>query len=491
MDKLLEQENIIGRLTQDVDNETGSPDSIADPTDQTIIFVTGANLSKCFHFECARNLGLKVVVIDSPESDGATLQKNGCIDIFIAMELSTVMETALDQCLAVINGLDETFAVVGVVTFMDMAVLLTSLIAESLKLPGLPTRGVSIARDKRLTRKVTEAAGISSILHYPIESLKDLEDAASHVGFPAVLKPIIGADSLGVRRVDSIDELHAAFNESLSIVSQLTLTSGMLCKATCPIPGDKTSTIVLPPEFILEEYIDGTEVDVDIVIDRNGEVVYAAVSDNGKTCEPYFTETFGILPSRLVREDQEALIELGVASLSALGFAAGVYHIEAKLSPTKGAKLIEINPRLGGGPIREMHLQVAGIDLASEKIRLAFGNCVSGCVIPSKSREFAYMTTNAISSGIIGDDLSFLDVYRAYEGVINISCRVRGGDFVVGPSDGQPSWLVEIWMATRDSNAVPVSGEDNAAPVTRGDILERLCVISDMIGCDFEKNYYH
>ena len=39
----------------------------------------------------------------------------------------------------------------------------------------------------------------------------DVEAAAKHVGFPAVIKPVSGAASIGVMRVDNMKQLTDAF----------------------------------------------------------------------------------------------------------------------------------------------------------------------------------------------------------------------------------------------------------------------------------------
>ena len=42
-------------------------------------------------------------------------------------------------------------------------------------------------------------------------------------------------------------------------------------------------------EIIAEKYMDGKEMDIDILI-QNGEVIYHAITDNDPTNEPYFME---------------------------------------------------------------------------------------------------------------------------------------------------------------------------------------------------------
>lgn len=58
--------------------------------------------------------------------------------------------------------------------------------------------------------------------------------------------------------------------------------------------------------FVLEEYLDGTEVDVDVVL-HGGEATFCEVVDNGPTAEPYFNETYGVCPSTLDAQQQAEL----------------------------------------------------------------------------------------------------------------------------------------------------------------------------------------
>lgn len=435
-----------------------------------VIFVTGALESKRHHFSCARALGLTVIVIDSPASAGPNLLKEDLIDYFVPLELSTHSEKAIKQCLEAIRSL--TVAVAGVVTFMDMAVLVTSRVAEELGLPGIPALSAAIARDKRMFRRACNDAGIDGVVVCSVNSEEDLEKAAGLVGFPAVLKPITGADSLGVKRVDSLEGLRLAFSEAKNVMNSLVINSGFL---TVKESDASLTTNVLPTQFLLEEYLEGPEVDIDLLM-YEGECFYSAVSDNGITAEPYFTETYGVLPSELPESDQAALVRVSKEAVLALHLKTGVFHIEAKMTP-RGPRLIELNCRLGGGPICEMHRRVSNVDLASEQIRLCVGMTPS--FEPrthfSPRCAFAYMTTNAVASGTVGSNMSFLSKYEAQ--VEKLMCRVQPGDYVVGPGeDAQPSWLVELWMQSGDARC-------------SGRLVSRICELSDQIAQNFVSQY--
>ena len=438
-----------------------------------IVFVTGALVSKSFQFEAARRLGLCVIVIDGASSSGAELQKTGEIDLFVPLELSLDVDLAVVQIVDSLEFLNRN--IVGVVTFMEMAVLLASKVASSLCLPGLCPHAVAIARDKNRMREAMRRVDLASVASFCISREEEIVEAGKHVGFPAVLKPIIGADSLGVKRVNSMEELEKAFDEGVKVMHSLCITSGFLSAPSTVVGSLVESKPILPVEFLLEEYLDGPEVDIDVLL-HNGDCVYSAVSDNGETVEPYFTETYGILPSLLPEKDQEEVIKLSIDSVvKGLGLSTGLFHIEGKLT-SRGPRLIEINCRLGGGPICEMHKRVAGIDLAEQQIRIAVGLAPSIELERTKKNKcFAYMTTNAVGSGTIGSDLGFLSKYK--DDVSRLMCRVKPGDCVMGPEDGQPSWLVEIWMESDRQSSSPRS------------LVERILSVSDEIAMEFQRNY--
>ncbi len=452
-----------------------------------VVFITGALSSKRYLFDTAKNLGYRVAVMDTPCSGGGQLFESRSVDLFIPIDLSCPESESVDNCVALIRS--SGMHVAGVVTFMEMAVTLTSKIAYALGLPGLSPDAARIARDKRLTRATLYASGDThSIRSFSVNSVDDLKIAVGRVGLPAVLKPIAGADSIGVKRVNSLEGGLVAFQESRVAMGSVVINSGVLCLPPDPVlkspllPAlEKTTT----PSFLFEEYLDGPEVDVDLVM-YSGECVYAAVSDNGETVEPYFTETYGVLPSRLSREAQESLEQLAVASVLVLGLESGVFHVEAKLTTSRGPRLIEINARMGGGPIWEMHKRVNGIDLAAEQIRIACGRPPKyerGIYVdrPLPLKEFAYMTTNALSSGVVGASLTFLDqIQLQYPEVIHLCCRVKSGDQIIGPEKGQPTWLVELWIEQSSSSRC-----DNKPY----DIVERITRISDEIAKKFQDYY--
>ena len=74
-------------------------------------------------------------------------------------------------------------------------------------------------------------AGLASPANFRVENVSDLGEAMAVVGFPAVLKPISGAASLGVKKVLNEGELVSCYKEVVREISGTIITSGALVKA--------------------------------------------------------------------------------------------------------------------------------------------------------------------------------------------------------------------------------------------------------------------
>merc|ERR1712226_44218 len=91
----------------------------------------------------------------------------------------------------------------GIATFVELSVSMVARLAERLGLPGMSPAAVDSARDKHVTRDMLKTAGLPTPRNFLIKCAADVENAAKLVGFPAVLKPVSGAASLGVKKVIS------------------------------------------------------------------------------------------------------------------------------------------------------------------------------------------------------------------------------------------------------------------------------------------------
>lgn len=405
----------------------------------TVVFASAGYPGKRFVFELAAALGIKSVIIDHPDSWSRGLVEEGIIAKFLPVDMSQTSDEVFQQSCSLIQQLGSdglTGSVDGVTTFVELAVPLAARLCERFGLPGMTPASVDTARDKHRTRAAMAKAKLPTPRNLLIRSETELLAAGKFVGFPAVLKPISGAASLGVKKVESMDELRTCYREVVRDLAALVVSSGALTRDDGS--GGITASRMIDLSVLLEQYLDGEEVDVDIVF-SDGDWRYAAVTDNGPTFEPYFNETWGLMPSLLTKDKQSSLKELAIASVKALGFTSGVFHVECKYSST-GPQLIEVNARMGGGPVRDVNRLVWGVDLVEEAIICALG-IPSRPVVPEKPITcIAYYFINAQRSGRVVSTAS-IEALRQEPGVLAAESFVKPGDVLVGRRDGLATWL--------------------------------------------------
>ncbi|EFN56176.1 hypothetical protein CHLNCDRAFT_144890 [Chlorella variabilis] len=411
-----------------------------------LVFITAGLPSKRFVFEKAKELGVRVVLIDGPESWSKVLVEEGVIEWFVPLDMSDA-DTVFHRCLAAIRKVHHDAGQLdGVLSFCEMAMPLVARLAERLGLPGNPPGAVDAARDKHATREVLAAAGLPTPRNFLITSPRQLAAAADAVRFPAVIKPICGAASIGVVRVDDFEHLQQEYTKVRQDIGGARVVAGALQQGGDGVSGhasngDGNASSWINTDIMLEEYLDGPEVDVDLVL-SGGEPVYGAVNDNWPTLEPYFNETGSNGPSTLPLWQQRELCELAVGSVKALGFTSGVYHVELKQT-SRGARLIEVNCRMGGGVVSTMNLLVWGVDLVEEQLLCSAGIPSRPPVAPQPLMQVAEYIVNARRTGVLRS-LAFLDRYQGVPGVLYAKPCVPAGAHVVCKEDGLPTWVCQV-----------------------------------------------
>jgi carnosine synthase len=162
------------------------------------------------------------------------LVEEGIIKKFIALDMEQDAEAVYQETLKVIEGMRDDPTVSyphGICTFSELSVPLVARLCNTLGLPSSPAQAVDIARNKHDTRAAMKNAGLATVANALIKSTADITEGVKVVGFPAVLKPISGAASLGVKKVYSEEELHTAFAEVSAEMRDTVITSGALVKS--------------------------------------------------------------------------------------------------------------------------------------------------------------------------------------------------------------------------------------------------------------------
>src|ERR1035437_6516991 len=218
---------------------------IPDLRTKTLLVITSPQPKKKFIYSRPKELGPKMILLASEENWVSKLA-----DGFLQAD-------PLDEvaCAAKVEELVKTTKLDGVSMFREDAVPLAAMLAERVGWIGNAPQAALNARNKYLTRQTLENAKLSK--YQPawalIKNRTDLEKAAARIGFPLVLKPAWGVKSQFVVKLDSLDEAKKAFDY---IKTNMT-------PAFDPIYKYGT-------DILAEEYLDGAEVDVDLLV-QGGE----------------------------------------------------------------------------------------------------------------------------------------------------------------------------------------------------------------------------
>lgn len=263
---------------------------------------------------------------------------------------TVVVDTSDESALwAAVRALESEATVAGVLTSSEYYVPTAAVLAYRLGLPGPSAEAVRACRDKAEQRRTLTGAGVGPAGFAVVSEVAGAIDAARGIGLPVVVKPVQGSGSLGVRLCADLDEVaeHA----------------GTLLSATVNERG-----IAAPGRILVEEYLTGPEFSVEVF---GTEAVVTVAKHVGPL--PAFVETGHDVPAALPGEQDIALRETAVRAVRALGLGWGAAHVELRLTGTRTAAVIEVNPRLAGGMIPELVRRACGIDLVRAQVLAALG----------------------------------------------------------------------------------------------------------------------
>jgi biotin carboxylase len=386
--------------------------------------------AKRFIYERIAELGVRLVLIDDPGHWGEELVTGGIAERFVHGDLYEGFESQFDSLRETLTALDIAFD--GVFTYWEESVPVAARLAQALGVPGMSPEAADKARSKRLTLVATHAAGIPSPRFAPIPRVGSVDQTPEWLSFPAVVKPEYGSSAMGVYRVNSDEELHDALTR--------------VEPALLPLNPDGNFT-AYGDDFLIEEYLDGTEFDIDLLFSE-GRPVYATVTENWPTLEPFFFETGLNCPSLHLEDALQALIDIAIRGVRSLGIETGAVHVEAKDTST-GPRLLEINARMGGGSVRDNNLEVYGVDLVEEHLLASVGIPINPMKAEAPRTAAAGLTLYSPRTGTL-QSFEFAKAFHDDERVFFVGEHILAGDHVQSVEDGFPTELLEFVLRERD-----------------------------------------
>jgi len=385
---------------------------------KTILVVNTGSIKKRFILQKLKKLEVKIIILNK-DINWASDYADGWI-----LADTTNHSESLQQVGKFIKESQETH-IDGVITFWEDDVLLTSKISDKFNFIGIPFSIAKKIRNKYLFRDFCRLNNLPFTKFKIIKPNESIKEITKDISFPMVIKPIFGSSSAFVIKAENEDELKNSLNyikKAMSASIESALTDGS--------------------EIMVEEYIDGDEVDMDILI-QNGRMKFHAISDNSKTKEPFFIEADRITPSSLPDTDQEKLINMADVILEKMGVQNACIHFEAKITD-RGPMPLEINLRMGGDEIYASVKKAWRVDLIEGAAKIACSIYIPK--IQQQEDPYKYLIARTISadySGILAKLIIDSDINKKNY-VEEFEFFKKTGDPVLTPPEGYEylGWLM-------------------------------------------------
>lgn len=183
---------------------------------------------------------------------------------------------------------------------------------------------VSCSLDKGIMREVLNQNNISPFKMLDLKNRKDIEQVDF---YPCVLKPKIGTFSEGVVLLQSKDDFYRLIDESEKQRRKTEFETG----------------------YIVEEYIEGRQFDVEGII-HNGElVILSIVEENYTGFFPYFNINWFFFNAFVGKELYQKMYDTLQRAFVACGMLHGAYHCELRIDKNGDIRILEFSNRMGGG----------------------------------------------------------------------------------------------------------------------------------------------
>ncbi|MEV6720268.1 ATP-grasp domain-containing protein [Streptomyces xanthochromogenes] len=232
------------------------------------------------------------------------------------------------------------------VALSEFTLEIAARVREALGIPGPTPDEVAVYRDKVRMKQELIKAGLRAPRFAACVDPSQVLSFAEDCGYPVILKPVDGAASIGVHRVESEAEL-----------------------------AELLPTVDLS-RYEVEEFIEGDIYHVDGYIGAGSEVRFQVASHYVSDCLAFGAGApLGsvVLQQSPLRERIEAFTQEYV---SALGMYDTPFHLELFLTPEDELVFLEIGGRIGGGEVPHLLNKLFGVNLYEVWLRSLAGETV-------------------------------------------------------------------------------------------------------------------
>ncbi len=290
----------------------------------------------------AKDEGARVLLVTSLSlKDKAEWPREALDDIFYMPDQDKQWDRA--ATLKAVSYLARTETIDRIVPLDDFDLEMAAFLREHLRAPGMGETTVRYFRDKLAMRMRAGEAGIAVPEFVHILNHARIREYTERVPPPWVLKPRMYAGAVGIKKIESTEQLWAAIDAL----------------------GDEQSY------YLLERYVPGDIFHVDSMVYER-EVRYAVASGYGRP--PMDVAHWGgVFTSRILERGSEierSLLALNKRVLAALGLVRGVSHTEYIQGRDGRLYFLETAARVGGAHIADLVEAATGLNLWAEWARI-------------------------------------------------------------------------------------------------------------------------
>jgi hypothetical protein len=287
----------------------------------TILCLASFYKGGLFLEECHRQ-GCHVILLTEEKIGGEAWPRAAIDEFFMLPDLGKQPDITF-----AVAYLARTRSIDAIVALDDFDVETAAALREHLRLPGLGSSAARLFRDKLAMRVRARETGIPVPAFVHVLNHDRVADFMATVAPPWVLKPRSEASSMGIKKVQSADELWA-YVEAL---------------------GDRQSY------FVLEQFIPGDVYHVDSVV-WDAEVVFAAAHRYGLPPMTVY-QGGGVFASSTVPyggAEEQALLPANRQVIASLGMGRGVTHAEFIRDGDGAFYFLECAARVGGAGVDKL-----------------------------------------------------------------------------------------------------------------------------------------
>jgi len=391
--------------------------------------IIGPFSSGMLYFAAAKKMGMTTSAI-TVENENYAIPDHVRADID---NLIIINHLDIDTIVGAVSRLNKDHPIDCLLAGDEFLVEHTAHASYVIGLAGMNPRDASVVRNKSLMRKRLHEAHIRIPRFEKATTALDLEHISKNVGFPAVIKPLQMAGSIGVARVDNPVELLAAYED---IINDTEGGWG----------------VELGTEALVEELLVGTEYCVDGYVTKDGAITVFEFVKIELGAQPHFQEIGYTAYNPEDLPESEVMTTYIKEVVTACGIIAGPFHSEVMLTKD-GPVLIEIANRLPGDYVPQLVERATGISFAACALAAA-----AGIKVPEPETRVAKVTASQyiIAPTLIGETYQKLTGWEEilqHPLVDNAVLEIKPGEMIPGHVDAR-SRVAEIEFHADTSDGI-------------------------------------